>query len=82
MIVFARIAPGPIWVDFMASADKIIVIAHFATVTPGIVAPVSHASEQINLGRKVSQFKIVVDVYPIPGKMTARVSAIDSFDCV
>lgn len=82
LIVFAGIAPGPMWIYFMAGAAKIIVVAHFTTVTPGIVAPISHPAEQINLGRKVSQFKVVVDIDSIPGKMTARVPAIDCSDCV
>jgi hypothetical protein len=55
----------------MAGAAEIIVIAHFTTVTPGIIAPISHPAKQINLGRKVMHINIVVDIDSIPGKMTA-----------
>jgi hypothetical protein len=58
------------------------VITHFTTVTPNVIAPVSHVSIQIDLVGKVPYLKIVIDVYPILGKMATRVSAVYAFDCV
>ena len=82
LIVFAGIAPRPVRIDCSAATAKIFMITHFATVTPYVIAPVSHVSIQVHLVGKVPYLKIVIDVYSILGKMATRVSAVYAFDCV
>jgi hypothetical protein len=82
LVVFAGIAPGPVRIHCATASAKIFVITHFTTVTPDVIAPVSHVSIQIDLVRKVPYLKIVIDVYSILGKMATRVSAVYAFDCV
>ena len=82
LIVFAGIAPRPVRVDCSAATAKIFMITHFATVTPNVIAPVSHVSIQVHLVGEVSYLKIVIDVYSIPSKMATRISTVYEFDCV
>lgn len=82
LIVFARIAPGPVWVHGSAATAKVFMIAHFATVSPDIIAPISHSAIKINFVREIPHINTIINVYAILCKMTARISAIEFFNCV
>jgi hypothetical protein len=50
---------------------KISMISNFTTVSPGIGAPISHASIQINFVWKSQLVAVIVDVYSILSKVAS-----------